>query len=291
MIQLENDDLEVVIQEKGAEIIHLKEKKSQTEYIWSGDEAYWGRHAPILFPIVGKVIDNTYRIKDNIYHLSQHGFARDMDFQVLDQTKTSISLTLSWNQETLKNYPYKFELIVCYTLRERILEVEYQVKNLEENMIYFSIGAHPGFRCPLNEGESFEDYSFIFENKETIDRIPISKDGLFETKKKPYLDNEDKIPLSHELFHEDALVFEDLKSDKISLIHEKTGQGIEVYFPKFPFLGLWSKPTGAPFVCIEPWFGHADYTNFQGDFRDKEDIISLKAKEVFHCSFQIRILS
>jgi galactose mutarotase-like enzyme len=289
MVKLENEAYEVIIQHQGAELISFKNKSDGIEYIWTGDAKYWARHAPVLFPIVGKVVNNTYRVGDESYHLNQHGLARDQNFELIESSKTSASFQLMWSQETLVNYPYRFELVITYGLSGSELSISYKVINHDEQVMYFNIGAHPGFNCPLAENETFEEYAIIFEHNETVKRMPLNKDGLLLRDKIAYLENERHISLNAETFKNDALIFEDLNSNRVSLINKKSGRGLNVDFTGFPFLGLWTKPEGAPFVCIEPWYGHADYTDFNGDFREKEDILRLEPKEIFTCQFSIHV--
>jgi galactose mutarotase-like enzyme len=295
-LALENEFLTVLVAEKGAEITSLRGKKYNAEYIWTGDAAYWGRHAPILFPIVGRVKNNEYRVGNKTYKLGQHGFARDFDFRTVEKNNEKALFRLCWSGETLKLYPYKFELDVEYSLRDSTLEVTYTVKNTDSRDIYFSIGAHPGFNCPFINAETgavppgFEDYYLEFEKKETADTAKINSSGLIKSETEPFLDNTDRIPLSHSLFSEDALVLGNLKSRKVSLKNTKNDMGISFDFTGFPYLGIWSKPEGAPFVCIEPWFGHADYEDFDGDFSEKEGVIRLGTGQDFSCKFSIAVL-
>ncbi|WP_242851368.1 hypothetical protein [Clostridium sp. DMHC 10] len=148
-IILQNELLKVEAVEKGAELTSIKTVKDGAEYLWTAKSDIWARHAPILFPIVGKVKNNTYRINDDTYTLSQHGFARDMNFEVMEGTSDKAVFKLTYNEETLSKYPYKFELIVKYELKENEIEASYKVKNVDSQEIYFSIGAHPGFNCPV----------------------------------------------------------------------------------------------------------------------------------------------
>lgn len=289
-ILLENQFLTLEISTKGAEIISLKGKKDNVECIWTGDSKYWGRHAPILFPIVGKVKNNEYTIEDKNYELTQHGFARDCEFLIVEKTTEKALFKISYNKETLKIYPYKFELYVEYLLKGNSAYIKYMVRNVDEGSIYFSIGAHPGFNCPLTKDCEFHDYYFEFEKRENADISLVSKEGLFKREKRSLLKDMERIDITKELFKEDALIFNSLKSCKVALKNIKNNKAIEVSFKGFPYLGLWSKPEGAPFVCIEPWFGHADFEDFNGDFRDKDGVISLKEKDEFICRYSIAII-
>ncbi len=288
--KLENDLLEVTADTAGAELTSIKEKKDKTEYLWSADPKYWSRHAPILFPIVGKVRNNKYRIGNNEYSLGQHGFARDNEFQVIEEKNNKVIYRLTSSEDTLKIYPYNFQLEVEYSLTENNLKVTYTVRNTDNTTIYFSIGAHPGFNCPLSESETMEDYFLEFSEKETTDRIIFDTETALLTKtKKLFLEDENIIKLSEELFKDDALIFKNLKSKSVSLKNHNNNKRLTLNFEGFPYIGIWSKPSGAPFICIEPWFGHADYVDFDGDFREKSGIINLEKEQEFKCSYIVSI--
>ena len=283
---LENQHLKISLSNHGGELHSIKGKKDNTEFLWSGDEAYWKYHAPILFPIVGKVFNGKYTVDGITYELPQHGLARVRDFEMIEQTKNSISFELKYSEDTLKIYPFKFSLIIKYTLNDINLSIDYIVKNLDNKEMYFSIGAHPAFMCPI-ENDKFDDYYFEFNEKENASIMQLVGPGYFSKEEKPYLKNENIINLSTDLFKNDALVFKNLKSNKISLKSKNHKKYLEFDFGEFPYLGLWTKDTGAPFVCIEPWFGHADFDGFNGEFMDKAAIQSLMPNKEFHCNYNI----
>lgn len=288
-IQLKNEHITAKILKHGAELKSLKRIGDETEYMWSADPSYWNRHSPVLFPIVGRVVNNEYTVDGQTYHLDRHGFARDMDFEVIKQSETQVSLLLKWDEKTLKVYPYKFEFIITYALKDNQISIEYRVNNVDDKTIYFSVGGHPGFNCPLQAGESYEDYYFEFEKNETAKIMLTSGNGLYSREKKLYLNNEKIIKLTECLFKDDALVFEGLKSKSITLKSKKSDYSVRVDFEGFPLLGLWALPTQSPFVCIEPWVGHADFSDFAGDFSAKEDQISLDVSKHFIREFTITI--
>lgn len=286
-VRLENENFKAELSESGAELTSLKSKNTDNEYIWTANSSYWGRHAPILFPIVGKVKDNKYRIADKVYNLSQHGFARDMEFEVEDNASDRAVFKLVWNDETLEKYPYKFELRVIYVLKDSTVDVTYNVKNVDDKDIFFSIGAHPGFNCPVigkqseNDELQFEDYYIEFEKRETTGVVKLNSSNLLSRNTSPFLYASNILNLSEKLFKQGALILKDLDSTSISLKNDKNTTSVTVSFEGFPYVGLWSKPEGAPFVCIEPWFGHADYEDFNGDFREKEDGLKLEVGKEF----------
>lgn len=289
---LENDFLSISANNHGAELHSITGKKENTEFLWNGNPEFWKYHAPLLFPIVGKVKDNTYRIEKESYTLPQHGLGRLNKFDLIENNDNSLCFKLDYSDDTLKVYPFKFSLIVKYTLIGSTINISYTVKNLDDSTIYFSIGAHPAYMCPILEDESLNDYYFEFNKKEDAKIMLLNtSNGLFSGELKPFLKDENKINLSKELFKNDALVFKssELNSNIISLKSKNHNKFIEFDFTNFPYLGLWAPPTGAPFVCIEPWFGHADYESFNGDFKEKEGVLALKENQEFNCAYSVTI--
>ncbi|MDU1054254.1 aldose 1-epimerase family protein [Clostridium baratii] len=286
---LKNSTIKITASTYGGELHNLTSGKTNTEYLWNGDSTYWKYHAPILFPIVGKVKDGEYRACGQTYKLPQHGLARVSEFNMIDKTDDSITFELKYSEDTLKVYPYKFSLRINYTLIDNGVKVTYSVKNLDDKIIYFSIGAHPAFMCPIEKNETMNDYYFEFNEVENKSIMLLNSNGYFKHEKEPYLNNSNIIPLSKEVFKNDALVFENLKSNKISLKSKNHNKSLTMDFTGFPYMGLWSKATGAPFVCIEPWFGHADFYDFSGEFKEKEGIQSLDVNDTFTCSYTLTI--
>ena len=286
---LENENIRVVASSNGGELNSIKKINDETEYLWNGDEKYWKYHAPVLFPIVGKVNGGKYKVDGIEYELPQHGLARTREFKLIEKSESRIVFELQYDEETLKVYPFKFVLRIGYTLMEYGVETSYEVINNDNKDIYFSIGGHPAYMCPINQGESFEDYYFEFDKVEKSSKILLSSNGLFTKNTELIMNNDKELPLNIEMFKDDAIIFNDLKSNKISLKSRKSDKSITMDFSGFPYLGLWTKPTGAPFVCIEPWFGHADYEDFNGDFKDKEGINKLAVGERFKAAYLVTV--
>ena len=286
---LENENIRVVASSNGGELNSIKKINDETEYLWNGDEKYWKYNAPVLFPIVGKVNGGKYKVDGIEYELPQHGLARTREFKLIEKSESRIVFELRYDEETLKVYPFKFILRIGYTLMEYGVETSYEVINNDNKDIYFSIGGHPAYMCPINQGESFEDYYFEFDKVEKSSKILLNSNGLFTKNKELFMENSKELPLSIEIFKDDAIVFNDLKSNKISLKSRKSDKSVTMDFSGFPYLGLWTKPTGAPFVCIEPWFGHADYEDFNGDFKDKEGINKLAVGERFKAAYLVTV--
>ena len=290
MLYLENDHIKVTFKEAGGEMTSLFHKSHQLEYLWNGDPAFWNRHAPILFPFVGKVAGGSFKAFGQTYPMGQHGFARDMVFQVESQTNDRVIFLLESDQATYDRFPFHFQLRIIYELHGETVSVAYQVHNVDKQKLIFGVGGHPAFRCPLEEGEAMTDYEFVFEREETAGIYPITNEGLLEPSQVPYLNKQKSIDLSVGLFAKDALVFQHLESNRLTLRSKKSGHGLIFDFSDFPFLGLWSKPEGAPFVCIEPWFGHADFAGFDGDLKDKADQVMLEPGKIFECRHSMELL-
>lgn len=287
---LENNNVKISADTFGGELNNLFSKKDSIEFLWSGDEKYWKYHSPILFPIIGKVNNGKYIVDTNEYELPQHGLARTKEFNMIEKDDNHIIFELLWSEDTLKVYPYKFSLKLSYELLENGVKVGYNVTNLDDKDIYFSIGGHPAFMCPLMDGEKFDDYYFEFNQKETSGLMELDgASGYFTGSKKPFFNNENIINLSMDLFKDDAIVFGDLKSNIISLKSRNHNKSLSMDFSGFPYLAIWTKPTGAPFVCIEPWYGHSDFYNFTGEFKDKEGVQKLNIGKSFTASYSLYI--
>jgi galactose mutarotase-like enzyme len=284
--QLKNDELTAVLTTQGAELVSLTDAEG-IEYIWGADERYWKRHTPILFPIVGKIVEGKYSFKGKEYLLPAHGFARDMVFEVENETKESITFVLTSSLNTKAMYPFDFCLKVIYTLEGKRLHITYEVVNVDSDTLYFKIGAHPGIRCPLFEGETIEDYYLEFEKQEDITELLVTPDVYLSNETRQFARKE--INLTKDLFKDGPLVFSQYKSASMSLKSLKNHKKLTVEFENFPFLGIWSTTDEAPFICIEPWYGHADFVDDSKEITEKKDILGLKPTEVFKCTHSISI--
>lgn len=285
---IQNEKVIVSISEQGAELQSIRLKEDNTEYLWQGDKKYWGRRAPILFPIVGRLVNNTYYVDDKPYSLTQHGFARDLTFAVTEQSETKITYAVTSNSETLQNYPYEFELRVSYGLDEQNIHVTYEVHNSNSTEMFFSIGAHPGFNCPLVEGESFTDYHLSFNGLEHLE-TSILKGPFLSKEKQLIVENKAELPLTYDLFKNDALIFENMNTNEIAIRSHKHNKFVKVAFEGFPFVGVWTPGNDAPFLCIEPWYGIADEVEPAKAFKEKKGVQSLQANETFTCRYSITI--
>ncbi|MDY3201238.1 MAG: aldose 1-epimerase family protein [Arcobacter sp.] len=285
--ELKNDFLKVKINSFGAELNSLQKIDNSCEYIWQANSKYWARYSPILFPIVGRLKEDSYFYKDKKYSMSQHGIARDKEFEVVNKKENFIEFRLCSDEKSFEIYPFSFELYLSYKLEKSSLIISYKVVNKSDEKILFSIGAHPAFNWTLDENEKKEDYFLEFE-VDKIKRYFLDEKGLLFKSDDLKLEN-NKLFLNEELFKDDALVFEDSNIKQVVFKSVKNEKFVKVNFDNFPYLGIWSKPSGAPFLCIEPWFGVADDKNSNQKLEEKKGINSLKKDEEFFCSYSIEI--
>ncbi|WP_086313060.1 aldolase 1 epimerase LacX [Enterococcus sp. 7F3_DIV0205] len=286
-VQIENEFLIATIAEDGAELVSLKSKKNNIEYIWQADPAFWGRHAPVLFPVVGRLKDDRYTYENQTYPMSQHGFARDSLFEVIEHGSELVSLSLKSNKETKKVYPFDFELILSYALEADNLVVNYQVENTGNSEMYFSIGGHPAFNVPLEQSLTFDDYYLSFSPKKSRTQIPLA--GPFaDFEHKTLGQTNTSLDIRRELFKNDAIIFETKGVNTFTIETDEGPHSISLSYSDMPYVGIWSPyPQEAPFVCIEPWCGIADEVNATGNLVDKKGINNLAAAEVFKTQYTL----
>lgn len=285
--QLFNDKLKVTVNSKGAELTQIV--FDQKQYLWEADPSVWPRHAPVLFPVVGKLKNDSYTYQGNSYELTQHGFAREMEFSFGFKTNTEIQLTLTQTEESLKKYPFEFKLDIGYKLVDDTIVCSYRVDNTSLNdPLYFSIGAHPGFKIPLDPSEAFEEYELLPEGRNNY-RVTSLNNGLITDLTKELQLSSGKLKLSKELFDTDALVFENGQVNSIELRSNVTGHGVRLESDLWPYFGIWSKKGCDRFVCLEPWFGIADHENSTQDLTQKKGIIKLEPKGIFNAKYTIQL--
>lgn len=268
--------IEIKTINKGAELISIK--FNEEEKMHDG-ESFWNRHAPVLFPIVGKLKDGKTIIDDKVYEMGQHGFARDMEFEKIGEN----SYVLKSNEETLKKYPFKFELYISYKIEDNKIITKYKVVNTDSKTILFGLGGHPAYKCDY----STEKYSLEFKEREDNLEIYQLDNGLVKLspEEKTKYFSENKIILNNNTFENDALILKNLKSRTVILKKDDKTE-LEFNYKKFPYLGIWSK-SGAPFVCIEPWFNTADSVDSNGIFENKDNLIKLNTNEEFESEYSV----
>ncbi len=290
---IENETLSAVIDVHGAELTSLKRRDSGEELIWTAQKEYWGRHAPMLFPIVGKVWNGEYRVGNMTYSLPQHGFARDRDFKVLCNDGDSIVLCLESDEQSLKVYPYPFRIEASYRLIGNTLHVEWRIKNPGADVMYYQIGAHPGFNYrDFSKEDSIHGFFRLIQAEEPVSQLIIGQftpDGFrSDSASMMELDSDAMLPLTSGLFDNDALVIEEHQIDQVILYDKDCAPYIAVETQDAPVWGLWSPPAkDAPFVCIEPWMGRCDYQGYDGEISGRDYMNRLEAGKSAGFSFRI----
>ena len=281
---LRSDGLTAVIAPDGAELISLRDARG-LELLWQAGPA-WPRHAPILFPIVGRLKNDALRHRGTVFPMTQHGFARDRRFDWVERGSTSCTLVLADDAQTRARYPFAFRLAVTYTVQEADLEVVFEVTNTGGEMLPASIGAHPAFNWPLSPDLDKSAYSLTFADAEPAP-IRRLKDGLMRAAPEPSPVAGKGLVLSERLFDDDAVILDRPASTSVRYAAAR-GPSIEVSWEGFRELGIWSKP-GAPFLCIEPWRGFASPIDFDGDFSDKPGLLQIAQGETQTLKYRIRL--
>ena len=286
--KLKNEMLMVTVDSFGAELTSIVDKNG-TEYLWCGDSKYWGRHSPVLFPVVGKPKDGKFTYDGKEYAMGQHGFARDMEFICTKQDTAEIWFKLNSTEETLEKYPFAFCLEIGYLLIENMVKVMWKVTNCEqEKDMHFSIGAHPAFMCPLNEREEKIAYSIQMDAKDKVDYYFLNaQNGLLVDKKYELALDHGIHKIDEGFFDESAYVIENSQVSEVSLVNPQGKAYITVKFDA-SLVGIWSpEKKNAPFVCIEPWYGRCDKEDFIGTLEEREWSNQLAVGEVFEAAYDI----
>ncbi len=288
--EIKSQTASVAIESFGAELRSYQDA-SGTEYMWKGDPKYWSGVSPVLFPIVGALKDEKTLIEGKTYSMKQHGFLRKMEFDCVSCQGNKAVFSASSTEETLKQYPYRFTLTITYALNESVLNIRYELHNTDDRTLTYMLGAHPAFNIPLAGQGTFDEYVIEFAQEETLAcpyLNPVTN-VLEVEKRRTVLDGGKRIPVSHTLFDDGALVFDALKSRSVKLYHINSGRGVEMHFADFDFLGIWSPThTDAPFICLEPWLGMHDRTDESGVYEKKIGARTLSAGS--SVSFQFDIL-
>lgn len=292
IVTLKNNAFTAQIDSMGAQLISLRDKDGK-EYIWQRDPAYWQNCSPLLFPTVGNCRDGKTVIEGEVYEIPKHGFCKVTDFAVEQPAEDIAVFSIRDSEETKKMYPYAFRLSLTYTLKEDGLHMDYLVENLDSRSIHYELGAHPGFNCPLCEGERFEDYVLEFEKEETADSMVYDAGHLqFDVNhRKPMLNHSRILPLSHGLFVDDAIFFDKIVSRKVTLKNPVTGKGVEVDYRDFETVAFWTAmPSKGPFLCVEPWNGSAIRSDEDDELKNRHFIQTVEVGEKKGYHLGIRIL-
>lgn len=268
--EISNGEITASVDSHGAELKSLRSVEKEIEYMWCGDAAYWGKTSPVLFPFIGVVKNGKYRFQGETYEMTKHGFARDMEFKLVSHEAAEVWFVLEANEETEKIYPFDFKLEIGYRLEGKSLKVLWRVENLSGEVIYFAIGGHPAFNCPLNQEDERADYYLQFDVKDRICCTVIGTDGLTDDHHVIYELENGLLPVRAELFERDALVMENGQLHEISLLTPDKKPYIKVEF-NTPVAAVWTPARmNAPFICIEPWYGLCDHAGFEGTLEERK---------------------
>ena len=279
-IIIKNTILQATISTLGAELQSVIKKETGREYIWYGKEEFWTGRSPILFPFVGRLLDDEYFIGVKRYSLPKHGFARKKEFILTNKGESFAEFTLSDDEDTIKNYPYHFELVITFELVENKIKVNHKVVNKNDAEMYFSLGAHPAFNIEIGD-------KLVFEKKENFEAFKMDENSILKDKKE-YLGTTNEIVITNDIFKKDAIMFENLKSNYL-FINCKGENIVKFNLNNAPLLGIWAKP-GAPYVCIEPWYGIDDNAHATKKIEDKFAIEKLEKGEEFNYFWDAEII-
>ncbi|ERK54364.1 aldose 1-epimerase family protein [Leptotrichia wadei] len=283
--KLKYGNVEIAVADRGAELRSYK--VNGEEFMWDRQPEFWAASSPVLFPFVGTIKNGVYSYNGKEYKIStRHGFARTEDFELVEKTENSLKFRFSSNKETLEKYPFEFELFITYTIVGNTLEIKYNVVNKNDSDMYFSLGTHPAFALDVNDDIKLSDYYLEFEKNETSQKYKLSDKGLVLDEKADCLNDENKLQITENVFDDDAIIFDDLKSEKVTIKNIKNSKKLIVEYNGFPYIAFWSKPK-APFVCIEPWYGISDFENTSGKLEEKIGILKLEAGEEFFAKLVI----
>ncbi len=289
---IENEALRVQVSDLGAELSAMYDKTNGRDVLWTADPAYWDRHAPILFPFVGRVYKNVYRYDGKEWPMTQHGFARDLEFECVACTETTVTHRLCADEKSKALYPFDYVLTVTHRLEGNTLHVEWLVENKGEKEMYFSIGGHPGFLCPVLPGTKQTDY-FIYlpdQPEYVCKSVDVTTGTIFPDKDFTVAPENGRLPITEHTFDHDALVFDDNQAKTVGILYPDGKPYITMQCPDFPSLGIWSKPNNtAPFVCLEPWTGRCDNTGYTGDLQHKYGVQELAPGALFTRSYSVTV--
>ncbi|MHA7058680.1 aldose 1-epimerase family protein [Aquimarina sp. M1] len=285
---LENDQLIATIDTAGAELTSIKSKKDNKEYLWQGDPNIWASQAPVLFPIIGGLKNGSYTYKEKSYSLPKHGFIRyNKNIIGAQNSPTQVSFSLSTSEETLKSYPFKFKFTISFELINNQIRISHSIDNNGSQPMFFSVGGHPAFNCPIHPSETYEAYYILLEKISNTDCYVLTSNGLISDQTISVIEDH-KIWLTDSIFDNDALIFKNIKAEKATLVHKEKGPVLSMDFKDFPDLGIWAKPK-APYVCIEPWLGYADVEETTQNIEEKEGIQKLDEGKTHNSSYTITI--
>ena len=296
VIEIKSDQLTVQFKTLGGALSSIKDREG-IEYLWRGDATYWSGQAPVLFPICGSLREDTafYSHADGTEtkgNIPRHGLVRKKEFDLVEQTENSVTFAIEDDENTYQNYPYHFRLEITYLVTGKTVRTQYKIYNKETNKVMpFFIGGHPGFNCPLLEGETYEDYYLEFEKEETCSvPRPFPETGLLDFQdRSPWLDSQKEVDLSYDLFSVDAVTLDELQSRTIALRSRKHEKGLKVHFQEFSNLIIWSTLNKGSFIAFEPWSGLSTSLEEGDHLEDKKNVRLLEPGQVDQIGFDIEI--
>ncbi|TDW16121.1 galactose mutarotase-like enzyme [Breznakia blatticola] len=287
-MRLENKEIILDLTEKGGEMTALTLKSNNVQYLWQGDDTFWAGKNPSLFPQVGNTYTNTYEIDGRIYAMKNHGFIRNSELTCISSNENSATFQLVANKDTLDVYPFDFDYRITYSIDGAKVKISYDITNTSETEMPFGFGLHPGFNCPLEQGESFSDYSIVFDQEEQLEQVHFD-----QKKEKPHYSTQltmKELPLSYKTIMDAAtLIYKGMKSQYVTLKGPK--HAVRLSIQPFPLFAVWTSSENAPFVCLEPWYSHGDFEKANVPFEKREGTIILKPGSTFHTSYTIEVLS
>lgn len=291
MKTLSNDKITIQISEHGAELTSIV--AGDNEYLWQADPKYWARHSPVLFPFVGRVWENTYRHEGVAYSMGQHGFARDMEFQISYEEDNAVIYSLESNEETWAKYPFKFVLEIGYRLKGNCIEVLWNVQNTGDDVLHFQIGAHPAFYYRdldvMSDDRGYLDFGK--EHRKLHYICPQQKGCVSETLHT--LEPVDGLmPVTTSTFACDTYIFENSQLKRIALLDKQKKPYLALSFQS-PLVAVWSPSASfpdVPFICLEPWYGRCDQVGYTGELKDRDWMQHLQPGKSFNASYTIELL-
>ena len=288
LITIDNGALELTVDTLGAQMMSLK--RHGTEYLWQGDSAYWGDRAPILFPFIARLTNDSYKFQGKVYPMTIHGFANASEFAVAKKSADALVLELCSSEKTRVHYPIDFVLQVIFRLEGDTLYTTYRVENKSDVTMPFGIGGHPGFKVPVDENERFEDYYLEFSLECQPDRVGFTPAVYLSGHDEAYpLEADKRIDLRHDLFDEDAIILKNMARE-VTLRSKASSHSVTVAYPKMPYLGIWHWPhTDAPYVCIEPWSSLPSRQDVVEEFTCKSDLVQLEPGHTYNNTWTITI--
>ncbi len=279
------------IRRKGAQMVSFKDTDGR-EVIWQADPNVWAQHAPVLFPVCGMPKGEQVTIDGVSYPMAKHGFSRNPEYKVEKVGEDFVEMLLTPTEESRPQYPFEFAFHVIYTLRENGFNATFVVENKSDRVMPFCVGGHPGFIVPMEAGAAFTDYQLVFPEQEEGKNMLCPDGALIRGHEYIPFKEGHILPLTHDYFEDhDALVFPELHSRSVDLVHKDTGRGIHFSYPKMEVLAVWTMPKKrADYICLEPWHGLPGMVDESGNFEDKPFVTLLQPGQSHQCGYDVTLI-